>query len=63
MDETSFALELVAIALSVSLGAECAAGLALLEPVTEELDLLGLKALILRNFTGYPCEKQDSKTC
>lgn len=63
MDEPCLALELVAVALAASLGAEYTAGLALLEHVTAKLDLFGPKVLILRNFTGSACVKQDSKIC
>lgn len=63
MGEPLLALELLAVALAASLGAECTAGLALLEPVTAKIDLFGPKVLILRNFTGCACAKQDSKIC
>lgn len=63
MGETHLAPELVAVALAASLAAECTAGLALPEPVTVKLDLFGPKVLILRNFTGCACAKQDAKIC
>lgn len=47
MGEPLLALELVAVALAASLGAECTAGLALLEPVTAKIDFLVLKCLFL----------------
>lgn len=46
--EPLLALELLAAALAASLGAECTAGLALLEPVTAQIDPFGPKVLILR---------------
>lgn len=46
MGEPYLALELVATALAASLGAECTAGLALLEPVTAKLHLFGPKNIL-----------------
>lgn len=56
--EPCLALELAAIAVAASLGADCSV---LLEPVTAQFDRFGPKVHSHRNFTACAPAKEDSK--
>lgn len=61
MGEPLLALELVAVALAASLGAECTAGLALLKPITAKIDFLVLKCLFLGTLLAVRVQNRTVK--